>query len=214
MKNFDPGLYLVTDRMLSKGRPVELIVEQAVKGGVSMVQLREKECATLDFVNLAIKLKRLLMPLHIPLIINDRLDIALAANADGLHIGQQDMPYPIARRLLGNDKIIGLSVENVDQAKEANKMDVDYIGLSPVFVTDTKPELVHVLGLEGVREITALSRHIQVAIGGINATNAAGVLQAGVHGLAVVSAICSADNPMKAALEIRQKIDQFKNNKR
>lgn len=214
MKNFDPALYLVTDRMLSKGRPVELIVMQAVKGGVTMVQLREKESTTLDFVNLAKKLKRLLTPLHIPLIINDRLDVALAADADGLHIGQQDMPYSIARKLLGNDKIIGLSVENVDQAKEANKMDVNYIGLSPVFVTGTKPELVHALGLEGVREIAALSRHIRVAIGGINATNAAAVLQAGVHGLAVVSAICSSDNPMKAALEIRQEIDQFKNTKR
>ncbi len=214
MKNFNPGLYLVTDRMLSKGRPVELIVEQAVKGGVTMVQLREKECTTLDFVNLAKKLKRLLTPLHIPLIVNDRLDVALAADTDGLHIGQQDMPYSIARRLLGSGKIIGLSVENIDQAKEANKMDVDYIGLSPVFVTGTKPELLHALGLEGVREIAALSRHIRVAIGGINATNAADILQAGVHGLAVVSAICSADNPLKAALEIRQKIDQFKNAKR
>ncbi len=214
MKNFNPGLYLVTDRMLSKGRPVELIVEQAVKGGVTMVQLREKECTTLDFVNLAKKLKRLLTPLHIPLIVNDRLDVALAADTDGLHIGQQDMPYSIARRLLGSGKIIGLSVENIYQAKEANKMDVDYIGLSPVFVTGTKPELLHALGLEGVREIAALSRHIRVAIGGINATNAADILQAGVHGLAVVSAICSADNPLKAASEIRQKIDQFKNAKR
>ncbi len=214
MKNFNPGLYLVTDRMLSKGRPVELIVEQAVKGGVTMVQLREKECTTLDFVNLAKKLKRLLTPLHIPLIVNDRLDVALAADTDGLHIGQQDMPYSIARRLLGSGKIIGLSVENIDQAKEANKMDVDYIGLSPVFVTGTKPELLHALGLEGVREIAALSRHIRVAIGGINATNAADILQAGVHGLAVVSAICSADNPLKAASQIRQKIDQFKNAKR
>ena len=124
--------------------------------------------------------------------------------------GQQDMPYAMARKILGKDKIIGLSVENVDQAKEANKLDVDYIGLSPVFVTGTKPELVHSLGLEGVREIAAFSKHTMVAIGSINAQNAADVLQAGANGVAVVSAIVTADDPMKAAYEIRQKVDEFR----
>jgi thiamine-phosphate pyrophosphorylase len=186
MKKFDPALYLVTDRILSKGRPIEFIVEQAIKGGVSMVQLREKDCSTLDFFNMAVRLKKQLAPFHVPLIINDRLDIALASDADGLHIGQQDMPYAIARKILGYDKIIGLSVENIEQAKETNKLDVDYIGLSPVFVTGTKPELVYALGLTGVRKIAAFSKHTMVAIGGINAQNTADVLRAGVHGLAVV----------------------------
>jgi thiamine-phosphate pyrophosphorylase len=210
MKIFDPSLYLVTDRSLAKGRPIEFIVEQAVKGGVTMVQLREKNCSTLDFVNLAILLKKLLAPYRIPLVINDRLDITLASNADGLHIGQQDMPYVIARKILGKDKIIGLSVENIDQAKEIDKFDVDYIGLSPVFVTGTKPELANSLGLEGVRKIASFSRHCMVAIGGINATNAAGVLKAGATGIAVVSAIVSADDPMNAAREIRQEVDKVK----
>lgn len=211
MKKFDPALYLVTDRILSKNRPVEFIVEQAVKGGVSMVQLREKDCSTLNFFNLALRLKKLLAPFHVPLIINDRLDIALASDSEGLHIGQQDMPYEIARKILGYGKIIGLSVENIEQAKEANKLNVDYIGLSPVFVTSTKPELVNALGLEGVREIAAFSKHTMVAIGGINSQNAVDVLRAGVNGLAVVSAISSAGDPMKAAYEIRQKVDEFKN---
>jgi len=210
MKIFDPSLYLVTDRSLAKGRPIEFIVEQAVKGGVTMVQLREKNCSTLDFVNLAILLKKLLATYRIPLVINDRLDITLASDADGLHIGQQDMPYVIARKILGKDKIIGLSVENIDQAKEIDKFDVDYIGLSPVFVTGTKPELANSLGLEGVRKIASFSRHCMVAIGGINAKNAAEVLKAGATGIAVVSAIVSADDPMNAAREIRQEVDKFK----
>jgi len=210
MKNFDPALYLVTDRMLAKDRTIEFIVEQAVKGGVTMVQLREKDCSTLDFVNLAIMLKKLLVSCHVPLIINDRLDVAMACGADGLHIGQHDMPYPVARKILGNDKIIGLSVENIDQAREANKLDVDYIGISPVFVTGTKPELINPLGLEGIRQITAFSKHPMVAIGGINAQNAADILKAGATGVAVVSAIVSADDPMKAAHEIRQEIDKFR----
>jgi thiamine-phosphate pyrophosphorylase len=209
MKHFDASLYLVTDRLLARGRPVESIVEQAVKGGVSMVQLREKDCPIPEFVDLAIRLKKLLNPLGIPLIINDRLDVVLASDADGLHIGQQDMPYSFVRKILGKDKIIGLSVETIAQAREADELDVDYIGLSPVFVTGTKPELAHGLGLEGVREIASFSRHYKVAIGGINAGNAADVLRAGATGLAVVSAIVSADDPCIAAREIRQIIDQL-----
>ncbi len=211
MKNFDPALYLVTDRLLSRERPIEFIVEQAVKGGVTMVQLREKNCSTLEFVKLAISLKKLLAHFRVPLIINDRLDVALASDADGLHIGQEDMPCNIARKILGNDKIIGLSVESFDQALEANNLDVDYIGISPVFVTGTKPELTSALGLAGIRKISGVSKHPVVAIGGINAKNAAEVLMAGADGLAVVSAIVSADDPMKAARELRKIIDIFKN---
>jgi len=176
-----------------------------------MVQLREKNCSTLEFVKLAISLKKLLAHFRVPLIINDRLDVALASDADGLHIGQEDMPCNIARKILGNDKIIGLSVESFDQALEANNLDVDYIGISPVFVTGTKPELTSALGLAGIRKISGVSKHPVVAIGGINAKNAAEVLMAGADGLAVVSAIVSADDPMKAARELRKIIDIFKN---
>lgn len=125
---FDPSLYLVTDRALSLGRDLEWIVTESVRGGVTMVQLREKDCSTREFVTLGQRLKTILSKFQVPLIINDRIDVALAIQADGVHLGQTDMPYAIARQLLGPDKIIGLSVENFEQIKEANLLDVDYIG--------------------------------------------------------------------------------------
>ncbi|NWJ49259.1 MAG: thiamine phosphate synthase [Bacteroidetes bacterium] len=206
MDTFDLSLYLVTDQSLSKGRSVEWIVEQAVMGGVTMVQLREKNISTLDFLNKAIALKKLLSLYGIPLIINDRLDIALASDADGLHIGQSDMPYQIAREILGYDKIIGLSVETITQAEEANLLDVDYIGLSPVFSTNTKTDINTPLGLEGIATIASFSHHPMVAIGGINVENTPEIIKAGAHGVAVVSAIVSADNVKTAAQQLKRVI--------
>lgn len=203
---FDLSLYLVTDRSLSLGRDMVWIVEEAVKGGVTLVQLREKNCSTRQFVELATRLKQTLVPYKVPLIINDRLDVALAADADGLHIGQSDMPYQMARRLLGYEKIIGLSVENIMQAQEANNLDVDYIGISPVFITSTKADTAQPFGLEGIRQVMAVTRHRAVAIGGINSNNATAIMQSGVNGIAVVSAICSANNPREAASELKNLI--------
>jgi thiamine-phosphate pyrophosphorylase len=203
---FDLSLYLVTDRTLSYGRDIEWIVEEAVKGGVTMVQLREKDCSTRDFIELAIHLKKTLSSHHIPLIINDRLDVALAANADGLHIGQSDMPYKMARHLFGKNKIIGLSVENMEQARQANNIDVDYIGISPVFNTTTKTDISVPFGLEGIREVMSFSKHPTVAIGGVNLSNTANIMEAGANGIAVVSAICSANNPKQAALDLKNVI--------
>lgn len=206
--NFDLGLYLVTDRSLSKGRSLEWIVEQAVKGGVTMVQLREKDCSTNDFIELAIRLKQILKQYDVPLIINDRLDIVLASDAEGLHIGQSDMSYHIARKLLGYKKIIGLSVETISQAKEANLLDVDYIGISPVFSTATKTDINTPLGLEGIQEIASFTKHPIVGIGGIHVGNVKAVMNAGANGVAVVSAIVSANDPEKAALLIKQQIEK------
>ena len=203
---FDLSLYLVTDRSLSLDRDMEWIVEEAVKGGVTMVQLREKECSTRDFIELAIRLKQKLAPYNVPLIINDRADVALAANADGLHIGQSDIKYNMARQLLGADKIIGLSVENMEQVYESNNMDVDYIGISPVFSTATKTDTAPPFGLEGIRDVMAICNHPAVAIGGINLTNIREIMAAGAHGIAVVSAICSAESPKAAAIELKQKL--------
>jgi thiamine-phosphate pyrophosphorylase len=203
---FDLSLYLVTDRSLSLGRDMEWIVEEAVKGGVTMVQLREKDCSTREFIELAIRLKQKLAPYNVPLIINDRADVALAADADGLHIGQSDMEYSMARQLLGTDKIIGLSVENMDQVYESNDSDVDYIGISPVFSTTTKTDTAPPFGLEGIRDVMAISNHPVVAIGGINLANAREIMEAGAHGIAVVSAICSAERPKEAAFELKQKL--------
>jgi thiamine-phosphate pyrophosphorylase len=152
----------------------------------------------------------LLKPLNIPLIINDRLDIALAVDADGLHIGQSDLPYPVARKLLGKDKIIGLSVETIKQAREANNVDVDYIGLSPVFSTNTKLDINTPLELSGVKEIASFTKHKTVAIGGINSLNTKSVIESGADGIAVVSAIVSQENPQEAASNLKAIIDNAK----
>ncbi len=213
MTPFDLSLYLVTDRSLSLNRPLEYIVEEAVKGGVTIVQLREKNASTREFYELALNLKKLLRPYKVPLIINDRLDIALACDADGLHIGQSDMPYEVARKILGRNKIIGLSVENVEDAIEANKLDIDYIGISPVFSTSTKTDTALALGLQGVRDITNISKHPSVGIGGLNLSNAKDIINAGANGISVVSAIMSAHDPKEAATELRNEIEKTKKHK-
>ena len=195
-------LYLVTDRSLSLGRSLEDIVTRAVDGGVTMVQLREKDTDTGEFVELARRLMTVLKPLNIPLIINDRVDVALAVDADGVHIGQRDMAYEDVRRLIGKDKIIGLSVENFKDIEIANTLDVDYIGISPVFGTPTKTDTAKPFGLDGLRKAVALSIHPTVAIGGMNKNTAKGVMQTGCNGIAVVSAICSAESPTLASSEL------------
>lgn len=202
MKKEDLKLYLVTDRGLAHGRAIEDIVEKAVKGGVTMVQLREKDIATRDFIALALKMKEVLKPYGVPLIINDRVDVALASDADGVHIGQSDMPYRMARALLGPSKIIGLSVENFGQIEEAESLDVDYIGISPVFATPTKTDTAAPFGLEGLRKAVKMSSHPTVAIGGMNMETAADVIACGTDGIAVVSAIVCADDPEQASCRL------------
>ena len=198
-------LYLVTDRDLSLGRSLEEVVREAVAGGVTMVQLREKDASTGEFVELGRKLMTVLKPLGVPLIINDRVDVALAVDADGVHIGQSDMPYADARRLLGHDKIIGLSVENFEDLDIANTLDVDYVGISPVYGTSTKTDTAEPFGLEGLRKAVQMSAHPTVAIGGMNASTIGEVIAAGADGVAVVSAICSASSPRAAAAELLSK---------
>lgn len=206
-------LYLVTDRALSLGRPLTDIVAAAVRGGVTMVQLREKECDTREFTELGRAIHALLQPLGIPLIINDRADIAQVIGAEGLHIGQHDMTYPDARRLLGSEAIIGLSVENDRQACEClSYTDLDYIGASPIYATPTKTDTAEALGLTGlqnIRQIVGESLPI-VAIGGIHADNIQPIIRAGADGVAVVSAICSAPSPETAARELAAAVKQAK----
>ena len=192
-------LYLVTDRGLSLGRDLEWIVLEAVRGGVGMVQLREKEASTREFIELAVRLKAALAGTGVPLLINDRVDVALAADADGVHIGQSDMPYEMARRLLGPSKIIGLSAENMNEVREAEALDIDYLAISPVYATPTKTDTSAPFGLEGLSEAASISRHPLVAIGGMNERTAADAVRAGASGIAVVSAIMSAPDPCAAA---------------
>ena len=210
MYPFDLSLYLVTDSSLLNGRSLEEVVVAAVEGGVTMVQLREKECSTLEFYNLALRMKACLKPYKVPLIINDRLDIALACDAEGLHIGQNDMPYQIARQLLGQNKIIGLSVENTQDVVDANSLDVDYIGISPVFNTMTKTDTAPALGLDGVKELTRISKHPSVGIGGINLSNSRDVILSGANGISVVSAIMSSVDPKQSAQQLMDIVNQSK----
>lgn len=201
------GLYLVTDRGLAGDGPLEEVVLAAVEGGAGVVQLREKELATRAFVESARRLKALLEPRGIPLIVNDRVDVALAAGADGVHLGQEDMAYPDARALLGPDAIIGLSVETPEDVREAEGFDVDYLGVSPIFPTPTKTDTEGAWGLDGLAEVRRMSRHRLVAIGGLNATNAADAIRAGADAVAVVSAICAAADPRRAAKELAAVVD-------
>lgn len=195
-------LYLVTDRDAARGRDMVGIVRRAVEGGVTMVQLREKTADTRDFVALGQQLMEMLQPLHVPLLVNDRVDVALAIGADGVHIGQRDMPYAIARQMLGKDRIIGLSVESMEDLQAANALDVDYIGVSPVFSTPTKTDTKKPFGLDGLRRAVELSRHPVVGIGGMNVQTAAPVMRCGADGIAVVSAIVGAEDPMCASREL------------
>jgi len=199
----DLRLCLVTDRPLCLGRPLLPLICAAVKGGVGIVQLREKNCATRDFIALARAVKA---AVKVSLIINDRADVALACGADGLHIGQGDIPYADARRLLGPRAIIGLTVDTPAQVRAAEKLDADYLGISPVFCTATKKTVSPPWGAEGVQRLRAMSRHRLVAIGGINVRNAAAAVCAGADGVAVVSAICSAENPRRAAAGILKEV--------
>ena len=195
-------LYLIVDHFSCVNRSVDEVVQEAVAGGVDLVQLREKHASTRQIMELGRSLQGILGKYKIPLIINDRIDIARALNADGVHVGQQDMPYPIARQQMGEEKIVGVSVSSDKQALEANKWNVDYIGVGSVFKTKTKEDISALIGLDGLRRISKLSKHKIFAIGGIDLTNARSAIAAGADGIAVVSAICSAPTPKTAAQEL------------
>ncbi len=199
-------LCLVTDRELMQGRSIETVIAAAIRGGVGIVQLREKTCATREFVELARRVRALLEGSGVPLLINDRVDVALAAGADGVHVGQNDMMVADVRRLMGARAIIGLSVETMQQVTEAEEYAVDYLGVSPVYSTPTKLDTITEWGLNGLRRLQSVSHHPLIAIGGINSENAAGVIKAGASGIAVVSAICAAADPESAARKLRQMV--------
>ena len=195
----DYSLYLVTDRSLALGRGLVDIVAAAVQGGVTVVQIREKGAVTREFLALAQALKALLDPRGIPLIVNDRLDLALACEAAGVHLGQEDLPCAIARRLLGPERLLGVSVSTPEEARQAERAGADYLGVSPIFVTPTKRDTPAATGLAGLRLIRAVTALPLVAIGGLSATNAGEVMAAGADGIAVVSAIMAAAEPRVAA---------------
>ena len=207
MGTVDYSLYLVTDRALAHGRPMAAVVREAVAGRVTCVQLREKNCGTREFMEEACAVHAATRALGVPLIVNDRVDVALAIGADGVHLGQQDMPIADARRLGPPGWIIGVSAESINDAMRAERDGADYVGVSPVFATPTKTDHAEPLGLEGLHAIRAATKLPLVAIGGIHAGNARDVIRAGADGLAVVSAIVAAADPRAAAEELRREIE-------
>lgn len=201
--NSNLELYLVTDEAACLGRDFYWVVEEAVKGGVTMVQLREKSLSTRAFIDRARRLKSLLETYNVPLIINDRVDVALAADADGVHIGQSDMPFQIAHRLLGEGKIIGLSAEKQSDVLEAEHWNLSYLAVSPLFATPTKTDTEKPWEIEGLQWARQQSRHPLVVIGGLHTGNAREAIVSGANGIAVVSAICGAPSPREAARELK-----------
>jgi thiamine-phosphate pyrophosphorylase len=180
------------------------VVREAVAGGVTMVQLREKHRDIRYFIETALAVKAILQGSGVSLIINDRIDVALAVDADGVHLGQSDMPADIARLLLGKDKLLGLSVENEQQLMEAESLPVDYLGLSAIFATPTKTNIKKEWGIEGLANAVAQSSLPIVAIGGIDVTNFKAIIATDVAGVALVSAICNAKSPQNAARKFRE----------
>ncbi|KAB0482215.1 thiamine phosphate synthase [Vibrio chagasii] len=194
-------LYLVTDDQQDL-ETLKFVVEKAVAGGVTMVQVREKHGDVRAFVERAQAVKSVLVGTGVPLIINDRVDVALAVDADGLHLGQSDMPAALARKLIGSDKILGLSIETEQQLQEADDLPIDYIGLSALFETQTKTNLKKYWGYEGIKLALETTKLPIVGIGGINESNIPQLVETGIHGLALVSAICHAEDPKKATKDL------------
>lgn len=208
--SFDLSLYLVLDPVQCGGHEAALdVARAALGGGATVVQLRAPEWHKRAWLALALDLLPLTRAHGVPLIIDDHVDIALAAGADGVHVGQRDLPADVARRLMGPDALIGLSVSSPGEVAQANAMQgvVDYLGAGPVYATPTKTDASAPCGIDGLAALCAEARFPTVAIGGIQAHNAADVMRAKPAGLAVVSAICKATNPREAAAALRATID-------
>ena len=201
MKNKDRinySLYLITDRKALGDKSLSDSVEAALKGGVTLLQLREKNINANDYYNIAVKIKALSAKYGVPLIINDRVDIAMAADADGVHLGPEDLPVNIARKLMGPDKIIGASANCTEEALAFQEQGADYLGVGALFPTATKSNTEHV-SLELLKTIREAVHIPVVGIGGINIQNAREVRASGVNGIAVASAILSGGNVFEAA---------------
>lgn len=196
---FDLGLYLVTDRGLCTTLGIERVVAEAVAGGATMVQLRDDTTPTAELIEVARRLMGLLAPLAVPLIVNNRLEVAREARATGLHVGQSDLPAAAARAALGPGAILGLSITATSQIAAVDPDHVDYLGVGPIFATATKPDAAPPMGLAGLAACRAQAALPIVAIGGIDGANAAAVIGAGADGIAVVSAVCATASPRSAA---------------
>ena len=198
-------LYVITDEQLSNGRSHIEIARFAIEGGADVIQLRDKTASSRKLYEDAIAIRKITRDADVPFIVNDRLDIALAVDADGVHVGQKDLPAKVARRLIGSDKILGVSAETVEQAIQAEQDGADYLGVGPIFeARSTKPDASEPMGLVLLREIQCRCKIPVIAIGGINQQNASETIQAGADGIAVISAIVSAQDIASASRELKK----------
>jgi len=199
---FDYSLYIVTDRMRMSTKTLGEAVEQAIIGGCTLVQLREKDISSLDFYMLAVEMKKITDRYSIPLIINDRIDIAMAVGAAGVHIGQQDIPADIARKVIGKDMLLGVSAASVAEAIDAMKAGADYLGVGAMFPTGTKPDADFV-SMEELGKIRKAVDIPIVVIGGISRENAMLFRPMGIDGLAVVSAVIAQPDIKASAADLK-----------
>jgi thiamine-phosphate pyrophosphorylase len=206
--NIDYSLYLVTDRELMSSKTIEESVSEAINGGCTIVQLREKSTSSRDFFETAKRVHEITKKSGVPLIINDRVDIALAINAEGVHIGQSDLPYEIVRKIVGEIMIIGVSASNLYEAKAAVNSGADYLGVGAMFATGTKTD-AKIISLDELRAIRAAVSLPIVVIGGINQATVPLFKGIGINGIAVVSAIVSENDVAAAAKEIKSLFEKY-----
>lgn len=209
MKNFDTTMYFITDSAGFSEEEFLCRVEEACKGGVTLIQLREKERTTREYLSLAEKIHEITGRYGIPLIIDDRVDVALAINAEGVHVGQSDMPVHIARKLMGADKIVGATAKTVPQALEAYSQGADYLGVGAIYPTTTKVKTV-LTSVDTLKDIVKAVPIKVNAIGGLNKDNIHILKAAGIDGICAVSAIMKADNPCAAASELKSAFEKMK----
>lgn len=198
-------LYVIVDRSASKGRDLAEITRQAIRGGADVIQLRDKAAKAVALVEEGRRLLHITKPAGVPLIINDHVDAAIAIGADGVHLGQEDMPVLEARQLLGSGVIIGKSTHSLQQALDADREPIDYLALGPIYPTPTKPDYPFV-GLELIGQVASVIAHPMVAIGGIDERTLPDVLASGATCVAVVRAVCAAEHPEAAARKLKQQL--------
>lgn len=202
----DFHLYVITGEQFYPQREYLAVIEEAILGGADIVQLREKNKTKKELLEMAKKLKELCSKYHVPFIVNDHIDIALAVDADGIHLGQDDLPLSEARRILGSEKIIGISTHAIEEAIEAERNGADYIGVGPIYETKSKVDVVDPVGLSYIKEVVSQTTIPFVAIGGIKLHNLDEVLEAGAQRICVISAIVGAENVKEAASQFSSRI--------
>ncbi|ACO04508.1 MAG TPA: thiamine phosphate synthase [Persephonella sp.] len=208
MERMDLSLYVITDEKLLEGKDIYSCIEQAISGGATVIQYRAKNKSSKKMYEEAVVIKKVCRKYDIPFIVNDRIDIAIAVDADGVHLGQDDLDVEVARRILGFEKIIGLSTKKIEDVIKANSLPVDYIGFGSVFPTSTKEDAVYA-GLEKLKEVMKISVQPVVAIGGINEKNLTDLLKTGCRNVAVVSAVFKDDNIKENTERLKNIMENF-----